>query len=234
MLAARASLLVGADEDVGGLHVAVHEAVGVGVLQRPSDVAPDLELPRRVHLRVVAGDEGASLDVLQRQVRLAVDLPRIVHKDDVRVHHLRKGTGLDVESFDRASGQEGRGGAEDLEGDGAAQFLVLRLEDGPHAARAQLAGNEVLPEPLPLDGGRPGVGHADQAGDLFLGDPLLREEGLGVARPGVGLRDLPEPLRESLLVDDAAAARQLPELADHGLVVGLGGVHVGSCDRGEV
>jgi hypothetical protein len=74
-------------QDVGGLHVPMHERAPVSGVERVRDVGEHRERPLRRKLLLALQDRSqiASLDEPHRQVELAVVLARLVDRDHVRV-----------------------------------------------------------------------------------------------------------------------------------------------------
>ena len=79
------------DHDVGGLHVAVHDAVAMTEVQRRADVGDDLHGPSRLQRALGADDvaQRVPVDVLHHDVRqragVGLGLPGVVHRDDRRM-----------------------------------------------------------------------------------------------------------------------------------------------------
>jgi hypothetical protein len=80
-------VIVPVQEDVRGLHVAVHERPAVRGVERAGHLGEDRQGACRAELPLV-GQEGAQVPPLHeahREVEVAVVLPRLVYRDDVRV-----------------------------------------------------------------------------------------------------------------------------------------------------
>ena len=156
MLAAAASR----DEDVGRLHVAVHEPAGVRGVERACHLRDDREraLGRQAALADDDLLEIGGVDVAHRDEQQVAVLARFVHRDDVRVVDRRQAFGLHDEA--PAEGiVGGKLGREDLEGHLALQPRILRKVHRGHAAPTQesldaVSGNVVTG----FDAGRHGPG----------------------------------------------------------------------------
>ena len=100
-----------AEEEVGRLHVAVHEAAAVGVVEAPRDLQPDEEHLRQAepHPLVEDSPQAAAAEVLGDDVRGAVVVAPVVDGDDVGVvqgrGRLRLGTEAPKERCRRRRGQ---------------------------------------------------------------------------------------------------------------------------------
>ena len=91
--------VVDADQHVGRLDVAVHEALGVRRVQRAGHLAHDPDSARRRQRalpREHLGEVGA-VDQPHVDVELAVDLAVVVDRDDVRLGQPRGDLGLAAE-----------------------------------------------------------------------------------------------------------------------------------------
>ena len=126
---------VGADQDVGRLHVAVHHAVAVSEGQRGRHFAGDVGGLAAGQLLLGPQDvgQGAALHVLHgHEVRIAHPAP-VVDRHDVGVVQVGRGLGLTAEALD-----EGRVGGvfrkEHLHGHGTVEQHVTRQEHVGHAA----------------------------------------------------------------------------------------------------
>jgi hypothetical protein len=97
---AQVHVLVGVEQDVRGLDVAVDEAVGVGGVQGGGDLSADrdgacrLELALRSQQRL----EVCAVDVAHDEVELPVDLACVVDRHHVRVLERRRRLGLGEEA----------------------------------------------------------------------------------------------------------------------------------------
>ena len=146
------------EQDVLGLDVAVHEPLAVRVVERARHLLRDrerlvdAELVLAVELvaQRLAAHEGQH--VVQQTVRLA----RIDEREDVRMIEPRR----DLDLGEEALGPEHRAElrAQHLERDLAIELAVAREIDDGHAARAELALDDVA---ITERGGDiRGVGHA--------------------------------------------------------------------------
>ncbi len=125
--------------DVGGLDVAVHDAVAVGVAEAVADLADDVELPLEWAARSrfwISLLEVDALDELHGDVGLALVLAEVVDGDDVAVAQSAGGLGLAQEALAQV-GRVGQARDHGLEGDLAVDERVDGLVDGAHAPAAQ-------------------------------------------------------------------------------------------------
>ena len=93
------------DEDVGGLDVAVDDAVDVRVVEPFADIDRDVQLAAHAQL-LRAGHallQILPLEELHREVGLTLVLAEVVDGDDVAVRQLTGGPGLAEESFTEVS-----------------------------------------------------------------------------------------------------------------------------------
>ena len=91
--------LAGRDEDVARLDVAVHDAVGVGGIQRLGDLGDQVDGPvgrQRTALLDQRAEVG-PVDQAHVDEQPAVDLAVVVDRDDVRLPQPRDGVGLTLE-----------------------------------------------------------------------------------------------------------------------------------------
>ncbi len=88
------------DQQVGGLHVAMHDAALVGVTEAGTELREPMHLARQRHLLAAANDlrHRPAGDELHRQVRIALVLTDRVNADDMRVMDARREAGLAQES----------------------------------------------------------------------------------------------------------------------------------------
>ena len=127
-------------QDVGGLKVAVHQAMSVGRGDAFEDAAG-----QSVHL--TQGEpaaskqlvQGRSLDVLHDQPRRAADVHEIGHGDDVGVVE----GALDAALLDQALADVSPAEVEDLEGVQAAQLTMAYPVDIGHAALPEQSLDDV-------------------------------------------------------------------------------------------
>ena len=140
-------------EDVGGLEVAVDDAPVVGVLHRVADPRHQAQRGRRVEAVAVGVlVQGQAADELHGEEGLAVvGQAGLVDLRDAGVVQPGQDLGLVGEALDQGGG--GEPGSDDLEGDGAARVVLLRLVDGTHAALGDQAQNAVVPHPHGRDRG---------------------------------------------------------------------------------
>ena len=145
------------DEDVAGLHVAVHDAVAVGEAEGGGDVGADVGGAVGVQRALGAEDlrQGAPVDVLHDDEVGAVGLAPVVDADDVGVVEVGGRRGLPPEAL-HEGGVGGELGEQDLHGDGPVEQLVAGEEHLGHAAAAEPAVQLVAA----VEDGGPGVRHA--------------------------------------------------------------------------
>lgn len=131
------------EEDVVRLDVAVHNAVRMGVLQSPRDVAQDGHRLGQAHCAIAreAGPERLALDERHRVVRQAVGFARRQHGHDVWVLEARRDLDFAPETFgtdlcgelrrqhlyDDLAAERGFFGDEDLGHPAAAEFTLKRV-----------------------------------------------------------------------------------------------------------
>ena len=132
------------DEDVGGLDVAVQDALGVRQLNRVGDLHAQVEHHRQ-RQRLAADEpiERLAFQVLHRDVLLALELADVVHRADARVVHRRGGLGLAFEAFERHRVARQRRGQE-LQDQRAAQPGVFGAINDAHAAGADLLDDPIM------------------------------------------------------------------------------------------
>ena len=201
-----------ADHHVGRLQVAMDHAAGVGVGHRLSDGREDRQEPWQVvgrgrAGRVQLGQRPPSHQLHAEEGPAVGKGAQFVDRHDAGVLELAADLGL----LDEAAGHVGVAAevvAKDLDGDVAAEVVVVALEDGAHAAAADLAVDAVAGRGAVL--GRDAVGQCDRlAGGRVLERGIHRRADRG----GDGLRS---PGGRRRLVGDGG-----PELAGTGQ--GLGG-----------
>ena len=136
-------------EDVGGLHVAVDDALLVRELQPVADLDHERELVLDAGERLL-GDELpklVALEQLHHDEEVAVRFTEIVNGHDVGMAQLGAGLSLAKEPGAELVGVIGLGG-DDLQRDQPIQHRVVRLVDAPHAAAADALEDPVLPDQL--------------------------------------------------------------------------------------
>ena len=127
-----------ADEDVGRLDVAVHDAAAVRRIQRIGDLDAQLHNPlRRQRLVFDAVLQRGPFQQLHGDEVLVALAANVVDGANVRVVEGGRGPRFALETLQRLR-VPGDLRRQELEGDKAAQARVLRLVDDAHAAAAQL------------------------------------------------------------------------------------------------
>ena len=127
------------DEDVRRLHVAVHDAAAVGVLEPFADIDREIQLPRQAHLLGAPQPplQILPVQVLHREVGLPLVLAEIVDGDDVLVRQLTGGARLPKEALAHFRVRLD-GAGNDLDGDDALDERIEGAVDDTHAALPKL------------------------------------------------------------------------------------------------
>ena len=136
------------NHDVGGLQVAVNDALRVGVGHRLANGLPDLEEAHAILLDRLAPREHRRerppLDQLHREERTLIGhQPQLVDRHDARVLQLA----ADLRFFDESLedfGALGELGVGDLDRDVATELDVVPAQHDAHAAARDLTQNAVL------------------------------------------------------------------------------------------
>ncbi len=131
-------------EQVGRLHVAVDDPLGVRGVERIRDLGTQIE-NRRFRQRAGREErlERLPLEQLHRQEALFFVLAEIVDRADVRVVQRGSGAGLTLESFDRGRiVRQFRG--EELQRDMSSEAQILGSIDDAHAAAADLFDHAIV------------------------------------------------------------------------------------------
>jgi hypothetical protein len=133
------------EQDVLGLHVAVHHARSGGGVERGRQVRhdPDDVRDRQLALPVETLPQGLALDLVHDVIEEALRGAGRVDGDDAGMAETGDGARFGEEpAHDRGVG--GQLGVHDLDGDGAVERGVGRAEHDTHAATAQLPLQPVL------------------------------------------------------------------------------------------
>ena len=141
-------MLVPGDEDVGGLDVAVNNALAVRGLQSFGDFDGEREQAFDVH--GTAGDamlQGYAVQKFHGNERLLAVLADFVDGADVGMIESRGGACLAAEALQRLRVARHFVGQE-FEGDEAAEVGVFGLVDDAHAAAAELVDDAVVRDGL--------------------------------------------------------------------------------------
>jgi hypothetical protein len=171
------------DHDVGGLDVAVKDALGVGGGQGVGDGDEGVEGLARRHgaLGPDALAQGPALDQLHDQEVLAVLGQDVEQGDHARVRDRGRGPGL-AQHAGAALRVVGQGAGQKLDGDVAVEALVAGAPDLAHGAFAEAGQQAVGPDELP------GGGHGGIVAGFARPHPVPRfaGEGLSVAFGATG------------------------------------------------
>ncbi len=168
-------LAPGGHEDVGGLEVAVDDALGVGRLEGVGDLGPELQ--QRLEVEGPGSDplrQGLALEQLHGDEVLTLVGVDGVDGADVGVVEGGGGPGLPLKALEHR-GVRGQLRGQELEGYVAAELRVLGLVDDPHASAAELGGDPVVRHRL-ADHGR--VSYASSVpGKIFVELRLAVDDG---------------------------------------------------------
>jgi hypothetical protein len=141
------------EKNVLRLDVAMDQAAAVRVVECVGDLTGDADglVDRQLMLAVHPRAKRLAFDEGHDVIEQAVDVPRVVKRQDVRMRQLGRDLDLPAEALGADGGGEIR--MEDLDGDVATVFEVAREEDGGHATAAELALDRVdLAQGLPKAG----------------------------------------------------------------------------------
>ncbi len=124
------------EEDVLGFDVAMDDAFVVRELERFADLRDDRQgLLGRKPAGALDLPQVPAVHKFHHQVVQGAGLPKIMHRDDVRVVQAGQGAGFAVEPFGKASVAR-CGRRQNLQRDQPIQGRLARLIDSPHAALA--------------------------------------------------------------------------------------------------
>src|SRR6266704_2203814 len=128
-----------AEQDVGGLQVAVDDAGLVGVLERVDDLAGQARRLRRRERAVAVQHvaQGGPVDQLHDDVVHALLLAGVVQRDDIGVREAGRVDGLLVETPTQAS-VRGQVGMQHLDHHVSTEDAVVTAPDARHAPRGKL------------------------------------------------------------------------------------------------
>ena len=133
-------MVVGAEQDVGGLDVAVDDAARVRGVERAADLGDDVRGARRVqalrgaHERAQVASPRRSAS---RCTATAVALARVVDRDDVAGGRSRRRRATRATKRSRNVGVLGQLRGDELQRDGAVEVELERAVDHAHAAAAR-------------------------------------------------------------------------------------------------
>jgi hypothetical protein len=152
--------LVGGDEHVVRLDVAMDDPVAVREAERLEQLL--LVRDRGLDRERAAGHDqllqAAALDHLHGDVVRPLGLPAVVDGDDVRMGQAGGGLRLAPEALDEEVVLR-VALVQDLDGDAAAEILVLREIDVRHPPRAELPQDAIAAVEERVDEGVRGTGH---------------------------------------------------------------------------
>src|SRR6202030_1319141 len=132
------------DENVGRLDVAMHDALGMGRVERIGNLDP--ERKKRVNIERASCDavlQGLALEKLHRDVRLLVALADFVNRANVGMVEGGSGTRFTAEALQCQRGLRHRIGQE-FQSDETAKIGILGLVNHPHAAATELLHNAIV------------------------------------------------------------------------------------------
>jgi hypothetical protein len=140
-------VLARAEQDVGGLDVAVDEPGGVGGVQRGADLLDDPHgaLGREAAFAPHQRSQVIPGDVAHSDVRDPVLVARVEDRDDVRVVDGRRELGFPEEALARRS-VFGESRRDDLEGDRPVERQLGRAVDDAHPSPSRDRVDPVLGE----------------------------------------------------------------------------------------
>jgi hypothetical protein len=136
------------DENVGGLDVAVDDALGVGGVERVGNF--DAEIEKKLQIQGTSADgmfQRFAVETFHGQVGLAVGFSDVV--DGANVGMIQRGGGarFATEALERLR-VFGQFIGEEFQGDEAAEVGVLSLVHHTHAATAELFDDAVMRDGL--------------------------------------------------------------------------------------
>ena len=148
-------------QDVLRLHVAVHHAMAVRVVERAGGLGPDPHrvLERELALPVQSASERLALDERHREPEMAAGLTGVEHRQDVGMLQPRGEADLALEPL--GAERDGQLRMEHLERDRAVVLEVVREKDGGHAPASDLALEGITTSQPSLEV-RPQVCHVGQ------------------------------------------------------------------------
>jgi hypothetical protein len=133
------------EQDVVGLHIAVHDAASVGVREGPRHLAQYARRFRRRQrtARAESLTERLAFHVAHDEEDESARFADTMDGDDVRVREARRHARLPEESLARG-GRLGEVRGQDLDGDVAVELYIARQVDDAHATTTELALEGVL------------------------------------------------------------------------------------------
>ena len=136
------------DENICRLNVAMHDALGMGRIERVGDL--DGNRHQRLELERLVADhvfQSLAFEVLHGDVGAPIVLAYVIDSEDVRVIQTGSSLRLAAETAEQVR-VGGDVFGKELEGDEAAKAGVFGLENHPHPAAAEFFDHTVMRDGL--------------------------------------------------------------------------------------